>query len=44
MTDVGITSVRELRGLSATSAHRPGDAVSEPVPVPVAWVRVRVRV
>ena len=37
MTDVGITSVRELRGLSATSAHRPGDAVSEPVPVPVAY-------
>jgi hypothetical protein len=37
MTDVGITSVRELRGLSATSAHRPGDAVSGPVQVPIAY-------
>lgn len=36
MTDVGITSVRELPGLSETSAHRPGDAVSGPGPVPIA--------
>jgi hypothetical protein len=37
MLDVGVSSVRELRGLSATSGHRPGDAVSSPVPVPVAY-------
>jgi hypothetical protein len=34
MWDVGVPSKKELRGLSATSAHRPGDVVSALMPVP----------
>ena len=34
MWDVGVPSTRELRGLSARSAHRPGDTVSALMPVP----------
>ena len=32
--DVGVGSEREMGGLSSISAHRPGDAVTEPMPVP----------
>ena len=32
--DVGVGSEREMGGLSSISAHRPGDAVTAPMPVP----------
>ena len=35
--DVGVGSVREMGGLSTISAHRPGDAVTEPMPVPAGF-------
>ena len=37
MADVGIPSERETPGLSATSAHRPGDAVSGPMTTPTSF-------
>ena len=35
--DVGVGSERETPGLSDTSAHRPGDAVTQPMPVPPGY-------
>jgi len=35
--EVGVSSERETPGLSSTSAHRPGDAVSGNMPVPLSF-------
>ena len=35
--ELGVSSEREKAGLSTTSAHRPGDAVTEPLSVPLSF-------